>query len=118
MINLADEVLDYIGACGYGVENVKCVRARGLNDGVMYAVDFDKFLEAARGIEYNEQDESHIHVSRDLSILMDDGSVFCRELDSSNRFEWFKWHPKREASWDDKSDLVAAEPDEVEISLD
>lgn len=115
MVNLAEEILDYIGACGYGVEDVKCARARGVNDGVVYGVDFGKLIEAARDIEYDEQDFFNAHVSPDLSILMNDGSEFRRDVDRVSRFEWFKWHPSAEASWQDKSDLVMAEPDEVEI---
>lgn len=118
MINLAEEALDYIGACGYGVEDVKCVRARGLNDGVLYGVDFKKFIDMASGIDYDEQDESRVHISRDLAILMNDGSEFAREVDAMKKFEWFKWHSASEGSWQDKSELVMAEPDEVEISLD
>lgn len=118
MINLAEETLDYIAATGYGVEDVKCVRARGVNDGVMYGVDFGKFIKAAKGIEYNEQDESKVHISLDLSILMNDGAAFCRDLDKVSKFEWYRWVPKAESDWDDKSDMVMAEPDEVEISLD
>ena len=115
MINLAEEALDYIGACGYGVEDVKCVRARGLNDGVLYGVDFKKFIDMARGLNYDEHDDSRVHISRDLAILMNDGSEFAREW---NPMERFKWHAASEGSWQDKSELVMAEPDEVEIFLD
>ena len=118
MTNLAEEACGYIGACGYGVKDVKCVRARGINDGVLYGVDFKKFIDMARGIDYDKQDKSNIHISRDLTILMNDGSEFAREWNPMERFEWFKWHAASEGSWQDKSELVMAEPDEVEISLD
>lgn len=118
MTNLAEEACDYIGACGYGVEDVNCVRARGINDGILYGVDFNKFIDMAKNMEYDEHDESKLHVSRDLTILMNDGSEFAREWNPQERFEWFKWHSASEYSWQDKSELVMAEPDEVEIFLD
>ncbi len=118
MINLAEETLDYIASCGYGIENVKGVRAMGVNDGVMYGVDFEKFIEAAKEIEYDENDASKVHISLDLAVLMDDGSAFCRDVDAVSKFEWYRWHPNAGQNWNDKSDLVMAEPDEVKILMD
>ena len=118
MINLSEELLDYVGACGYGVEDIKAVRARGLNDGVLYGVDPMRFLEAIKNVEYDEHDESHVHISQDLCILMNDGSMFHRDLDTKDHFEWFRWKAHADASWQDRSAMVMVEPDEVEISLD
>lgn len=118
MINLSEELLDYVGACGYGVEDIKAVRARGVNDGVLYGVDLGRFLEAIKSVEYDEKDTSHVHISQDLCILMDDGSMFYRDLDVNDHFEWFRWKSNAVASWQDKSELVMVEPDEVVISLD
>ena len=115
MINLAEELFDYIGACGYGIEDIKAVRARGLNDGVLYGVDVEAFLNEIKGLNYDEHD-AKMHVSRDLRILMKDGSTFCREHAPSG-FEWFKWNSGDDDLWQDRSGLIMAQPDEVEILL-
>lgn len=118
MTNLCEEICDYIGSCGYGLENVKIVRARGINDGILYGVEPSKFFRAIDDVWYDEQDESRVHVSKDIGILMDDGSMFYADLDRESRFEWFNWKSESEVSWQDCSALIMAEPDEVCILLD
>lgn len=110
--NLAEEIYDYIGPCGYDFNDVKVVRARGINDCILYGVKPEAFFEAAKEIPYDEMDESR-HVSTDLCLLMKDGSMFTRSWNEETKFGSFDWHSSSDVSWQDKSALIYAEPDEV-----
>ena len=112
--NLAEEIYDYIGICGYDFSDVKVVRARGVNDGILYGVKPEAFFKAAENIPYDEMDESR-HVSTDLCLLMKDGSMFTRSWNEDAKFGSFDWHSENDVPWQDKSALIYAEPDEVVV---